>query len=122
MSGDMVCMSRPLASRLAADLHFGRFVEVARRRNARGEPCRSPQACAAQPAASHMWHHEDAGIGYNVFRATVAANASTLLVPAAPAGASSVPSGRPPRTARPRARAPAPLGLTTRHRAPRRSY
>jgi hypothetical protein len=27
-----------------------------------------------------MWHHEDAGIGYNVFRATIAANASTLIV------------------------------------------
>jgi hypothetical protein len=29
-----------------------------------------------------MWHHEDAGVGYNVFRATIAANASTLIVAA----------------------------------------
>ena len=28
-----------------------------------------------------MWHHEDAGIGYNVFRAVVYANASASLIP-----------------------------------------
>ena len=28
-----------------------------------------------------MWHHEDAGIGFNVFRAVVSANASASLVP-----------------------------------------
>ena len=28
-----------------------------------------------------MWHHEDAGIGFNVFRAVVRANASASLVP-----------------------------------------
>ena len=38
------------------------------------KPCRRPLECAAQPADVHMWHHEDAGIGYNVFRAAVAHN------------------------------------------------
>ena len=28
-----------------------------------------------------MWHHEDAGVGFNVFRAAVAANASATFVP-----------------------------------------
>jgi hypothetical protein len=28
-----------------------------------------------------MWHHEDAGIGFNVFRAIVSANASASIVP-----------------------------------------
>ena len=30
-------------------------------------------------AATKMWHHEDAGIGFNVFRAAVAANASIAV-------------------------------------------
>ena len=80
----------------------------------------SGRAKVEEPPRFHLArHHEDAGIGYNVFRATVAANASTLLVPAAPAGASSVPPGR---SSPYGARAPAPLGLATRHGAPRRSY
>ena len=65
MSGGMVCMSRRLTSRLASDEHFRNFNAVAHRRNTAGTRCASPRACAAQPAASHMWHHEDAGIGYN---------------------------------------------------------
>ena len=28
-----------------------------------------------------MWHHEDAGIGFNVFRASALANATTAMVP-----------------------------------------
>ena len=28
-----------------------------------------------------MWHHEDAGIGFNVFRAIVSANATASIVP-----------------------------------------
>ena len=84
MSGGMVCMSRPLALRMARDEHFGRFIEVARKRNTAGTPCKRPLTCAAQPAETHMWHHEDAGIGYNVFRAAVAGNASVnyIAVPA----------------------------------------
>ena len=79
MAGAMVCMSRPLARLLAADGAFGRFVAAARARNDRGVRCRSPAACAAAPAATKMWHHEDAGIGFNVFRAAVAANASIAV-------------------------------------------
>ena len=126
-------MSRALALRMATDQHFGNFIEVARRRNTEGTPCRRPLLCASQPpevrtcciptgprpsaqglvdvlvpcltlvlrlrlgfpfvliphayahpTQTHMWHHEDAGIGYNVFRATVAANASMnyIAVPA----------------------------------------
>ena len=82
MSGGMVCMSSRLTSRLASDEHFRNFNAVAHSRNTAGTRCTSPRACAAQPAASHMWHHEDAGVGYNVFRATIAANASTLIVAA----------------------------------------
>lgn len=74
MSGGMVCMSRPLALLMSTDAHFEHFLAVARRRNTHGTPCRRPLECATQPADVHMWHHEDAGIGYNVFRAAVAHN------------------------------------------------
>ena len=86
MSGGMVCMSRPLALRLATDQHFGHFIEVARERNTAGVPCRHGgwRACASQPPERKMWHHEDAGIGYNVFRAVVAGNGSMNYM-AAPA-------------------------------------
>ena len=69
MSGGMVCMNRPLATALAADAHFASFRAVARQRNDGATPCRSSRECAAQPVASHLWHHEDAGVGYNVFHA-----------------------------------------------------
>ena len=67
MSGGMVCMSRRLALQMAQDEHFRNFNAVAHARNTAGTPCRKPLHCAAQPSASHMWHHEDAGIGCNVF-------------------------------------------------------
>eukprot|EP00964_Phaeocystis_antarctica_P065420 scaffold39482_cov63-Phaeocystis_antarctica.AAC.2 len=72
-------MSRRLALQMAQDEHFRNFNAVAHARNTAGTACRKPLQCAAQPAASHMWHHEDAGIGYNVFRAAIAANTSTLV-------------------------------------------
>jgi len=81
MSGGMVCMSRALAERMATDAHFSHFQRVAQQRNTDGTACSKPRSCAAQPAESHMWHHEDAGIGYNVFRAVVASNATALFVP-----------------------------------------
>ena len=80
MSGGMVCMSRPLAERMAVDPHFSSFLSTARDRNTHGTPCKRPRICAAQPEATHMWHHEDAGIGYNVFRAVVGQNASALYM------------------------------------------
>jgi hypothetical protein len=81
MSGGMVCMSRRMASILAVDAAFNDFVAMARRRNELGVPCRNPLQCASQPVQSHMWHHEDAGIGFNVFRAIAAANATVSIVP-----------------------------------------
>lgn len=74
-------MSNRMASVLSADPAFNDFVAIAKRRNSAGVPCRSPQMCAAQPVHLHMWHHEDAGIGFNVFRAIVAANESAAIVP-----------------------------------------
>jgi len=84
MSGGMVCMSRPLAVRMANDVHFGHFIDVARKRNTFGTRCRKPKICASQGPDVHMWHHEDAGVGFNVFRAIVAQNASMnyIAVPA----------------------------------------
>lgn len=81
MSGGMVCMSRAMAGLLAADAAFNDFVKVAKQRNSAGVPCRVPQTCAAQPNEAHMWHHEDAGMGFNVFRAVIAANATAAIVP-----------------------------------------
>ena len=81
MSGGMVCMSAALQGIVAADKAFADFLTVAKARSDHGEQCRRPDRCAAQPAKVHMWHHEDAGIGFNVFRAVVSANASASLVP-----------------------------------------
>ena len=81
MSGGMVCMSRRMVRILAADAAFIDFVSAARRRNTGGTACSFPVQCAAQPVATHMWHHEDAGIGFNVFRAVAAANATVSIVP-----------------------------------------
>ena len=81
MSGGMVCMSRALQQIVSQDDSFAAFLTVAKARNDHGERCRKPSQCAGQPAAVHMWHHEDAGIGFNVFRAVVRANASASIVP-----------------------------------------
>ena len=81
MSGGMVCMSAALARIMGADPAFGDFLTVAKARNDYGTRCRRPILCAAQPASVHMWHHEDAGIGFNVFRAIVSANATASIVP-----------------------------------------
>ena len=81
MSGGFVCMSRPLALIVGKDKAFGTFLDVAKARNTHGTRCHHPLECAAQPTDAHMWHHEDAGIGFNTFRAVVAANASAAVVP-----------------------------------------
>ena len=80
MSGGFNCMSRPLARLLAHDAAFGHFVASARARNDRGTPCASRAACASQPAATRMWHHEDAGIAFNLFRAVVRRRSAPLPV------------------------------------------
>ena len=81
MSGGMACMLRPLALILSRDAAFADFLFTAMKQNDEGTPCDNPSECARQPMASHMWHQEDAGIGFSVFRATVLANATTALVP-----------------------------------------
>jgi len=81
MSGGMVCMSRPLAVAMAADAAFRDFYETARKRNDRGVACKRPERCAAQPYASHMWHHEDAGVGFNVFRAAPTQQRKVHILP-----------------------------------------
>lgn len=81
MSGGMVCMSNEMVKILSNDAAFQDFFAVAKKRNTEGVPCRSPQACASQPMDVHMWHHEDAGVGFNVFRAVVAANRTMSIVP-----------------------------------------
>eukprot|EP00967_Tisochrysis_lutea_P155873 scaffold312873_cov33-Tisochrysis_lutea.AAC.2 len=67
-TGTLTCMSRALALEVAADERFRDWTTVARARNDYGTPCKSAAECAAQPASIHMWHHEDAGISYNVWR------------------------------------------------------
>ena len=81
MSGGMVCMSAAMQKIVARDEAFCAFLTVARSRNDHGVPCKKkvPAECAMQPSATKMWHHEDAGIGFNVFRAAVAANASIAV-------------------------------------------
>ena len=91
MSGGMVCMSRPLALVLAHDAAFADFYAAARGRNSVGVPCRSPVACSTQPEEVKMWHHEDAGIGFNVFRAAALANSSIACVAAAASAATRSP-------------------------------
>ena len=80
-STPQVCMSRAMALQVAADEGFRSFYRVAQQRNTAGTPCKHFSKCASQPPDVHMWHHEDAGVGFNVFRAAVAANASATFVP-----------------------------------------
>lgn len=80
MAGAFYCMSKPARLLLAQDAEFGTFLRDARRRNERGQACTRSAACAAQPVASRMWHHEDAGIGMNLFRAVARASATLMVV------------------------------------------
>jgi hypothetical protein len=69
--GNLVCMGQVLARQLAGDRDFDGFVKKAHERNDNGIKCKNPLECARQPFDIHMWHHEDAGISYNLFRALV---------------------------------------------------
>ena len=79
-TGCLTCLSASLAKRLARSGDFRHFVDVARARNDLGKPCRSRVACAAASAARRMWHHEDAGISYNVWRTALAHRMRAALV------------------------------------------
>ena len=61
-------MSKPLVEKLAENDEFLSFLHVAKARNTMGIRCNTVQECANQPFETHMWHHEDAGISYNVWR------------------------------------------------------
>lgn len=78
--GNLVCMGQVLARQLAGDRHFHAFVSKAHQRNDNGIKCKSPLECARQPFGIHMWHHEDAGISYNLFRSIVRAGLKDVKV------------------------------------------
>lgn len=84
-AGAFYCMSEPARRLLRDDAEFAAFTKEARTRNVDPQrtPCYKSAACANAPAAKRMWHHEDAGVGANLFRAVVRANA-TLHVVATP--------------------------------------
>jgi len=67
-TGTLTCMSGELARLLAQEPHFETFQQVARARNDFGTPCKTAKSCATHQRGLHMWHHEDAGISYNVWK------------------------------------------------------
>lgn len=71
-TGQLTCLSGGLARALAESVHFERFVRVAMARNDFGTPCETAAECARHAPGLHMWHHEDAGISYNVWRTVLA--------------------------------------------------
>ena len=79
-TGCLTCLSAPLAKLLAQSGDFRHFVDVARARNDLGRPCRSRVACAAASTPRRMWHHEDAGISYNVWRTALAHRLRAAIV------------------------------------------
>lgn len=79
-TGQLTCLSRPLALALAGSHEFENFLRVAMSRNDFGTPCKTADECAKHPFGLHMWHHEDAGISYNVWRVAGAKNLSISLV------------------------------------------
>lgn len=78
--GNLVCMGQLVARQLASDPNFEAFVNKAHERNDHGVKCTSPLECAGQPWDIHMWHHEDAGISYNLFRSVVRSGLTGIKV------------------------------------------
>ena len=76
VAGAFYCLSRAARRVLARDPEFNAFVREAKRRNLAGVPCKTAAECHDAPSATRMWHHEDAGISANLFRAIVRANAT----------------------------------------------
>jgi hypothetical protein len=70
-TGTLTCMSAALARALAQERDFDTFLRVSKARNDFGTPCRSAKECASHSHGMHMWHHEDAGISYNLWRAVI---------------------------------------------------
>ena len=78
-TGALTCLSASLARELANSTHFTDFLSVAKARNDFGAPCATAKECAVRSGKAqgaklqhapglNMWHHEDAGISYNVWR------------------------------------------------------
>ena len=78
-TGQLTCLSASLARSLAHSAAFRTFREVAYARNTFGTSCASASACANASDATRMWHHEDAGISYNVWT-TIATDRTGLKV------------------------------------------
>ena len=79
-TGQLTCLSRDLARALSELDEFESFRRVAMARNDFGAACETAQECARHPPAVHMWHHEDAGISYNVWRAVQAKKLRVTVV------------------------------------------
>ena len=79
-TGQLTCLSRGLAKALATHAGFRDFYRVSMARNDFGQRCTTAQECATHPPGLHMWHHEDAGISYNAWKAALAANLSVSIV------------------------------------------
>ena len=79
-TGQLTCLSRPLALALARSIEFDTFQRIAMVRNDFGAPCLTADECAQHPFGAHMWHHEDAGISYNVWRAASSLGLNVSLV------------------------------------------
>ena len=79
-TGTLTCISRDLAVKMAQNDEFKAFYQVARVRNDFGTPCAVADECAKQPFGVHMWHHEDAGISYNVWRTVLKHKLHAALV------------------------------------------
>ena len=72
--GAMYCLSREARRLLAEDKDALAFLATAQRRNDNARLCTTSSECANAPSAERTWHHEDAGIAANLFRAAVNAN------------------------------------------------
>ena len=79
-TGTLTCMSSALAQDLSKNPFFADWHTVAKVRNDYGESCKTPAECAAQPFSTHMWHHEDAGISYNIWKTVNRFQRNTSIV------------------------------------------
>lgn len=70
-TGQLTCMSQGLAIKLAESTAFHDFYRVSMARNDFGSRCVTAQECATHSPGLHMWHHEDAGISYNAWKAAL---------------------------------------------------
>jgi len=77
--GGLECLGSTLMDSFAKDTHFESFVQEAVRRDGLGNFCDKTN-CATMPWDTHMWHHEDLGIQYNLFRSILRKNLTGVKV------------------------------------------